>query len=112
MQQPIIVNAEGWTFLEDLTQIEYYGIYAYIAEAYGHALDETHDLDEGTLPMDEVENLFGFAPSGGNVTCTKRVEWPGFEHLGPVDYFSLTDNHTLCAVFIYEDVPNVYLRLN
>ena len=105
MQTPIIVNAANWNFKKELSQIEYYGMYAFIAEAYSNAVEEDHTPDM-------VESLFGFAPSGGNISCTNYVEWPGFEHLGPVDYFTLTDNHILCAVFIYDDAPTVYLRLN
>lgn len=112
MQEPIIVNAEGWNFKDKLTQIEYYGIYAYVAESYAHAFDECHGSGEEIVTLDDIEALFGFAPSGGNIACTNHVEWPGFEHLGPVDYFTLTDNHVLCAVFVYDDADTVYLRLN
>ncbi len=112
MQEPIVLSdAHGLTFKKELTQIEYYGIYAYVAEAFNHAYEEEHGVEE-PLTMDEVESQFGFAPSGGNIACTNFVEWPGFEHLGPVDYFTLSENHILCAVFVYDDVPNVYLRLN
>lgn len=112
MQTPIILsNPHGLTFKKDLTQIEYYGIYAYVAEAYNHAAIQ-HDYREEDMTVDEVESAFGFAPSGGTISCCNHVEWPGFEHLGPVDYFQLSENHILCAVFIYDDADTVYLRLN
>ncbi len=110
MQTPIVLsNTHGLTFKKDLTQIEYYGIYAFVAEALNHAYSEEF---EQAYTTDEVESLFGFAPSEGTIACTNHVEWPGFEHLGPVDYFELSENHILCAVFIYDDADTVYLRLN
>ena len=112
MQTPIVLsNTHGLTFKKELTQIEYYGIYAYVTEAFNHAA-ESHGLIEEPFTTDEIERTFGVAPSEGNVICTNFVEWPGFEHLGPVDYFVLSENHILCAVFVYDDKLNEYLRLN
>jgi hypothetical protein len=115
MQTPIVLsNTHGLTFKTDLTQIEYYGIYAYVTEAFNHGIEQ-HNLSEETYTTDEVEHMFGFAPSEGAITCTNHVFWPGFEHLGPVDYFTLSENHILCAAFITEDnhrVDFTYLRLN
>lgn len=112
MQNPIVLsNTHGLTFKTDLTQIEYYGIYAFVAEAFNHAMDEQGGTFLG-FGSDQAESLFGFAPSGGTIACTNHVEWPEFEHLGPVDYFQLSENHIVCAVFVYDDADTVYLRLN
>ena len=112
MQTPIVLsNTHGLTFKKELSQIEYYGIYAFVAEAYEHAFYEEFGSEQ-EYTADDVENMFGFAPSEGTIACTNHAEWPGFEHLGPVDYFQLSENHILCAVFIYDDADTVYLRLN
>lgn len=109
MQTPIVLsNTHGLTFKTDLTQIEMYGIYAFVAEAY----NDLNDWAEVAMSDNEIENLFGFAPNAGTIACTNHVEWPGFEHLGPVDYFELSENHVLCAVFVHDDADTVYLRLN
>lgn len=116
MQTPIILSdTHGLTFKKDLTQIEYYGIYAFVAAAYNHAAFENGGLgidSHDDLNSITIEYLFGFAPYKDNVSCTNHVEWPGFEHLGPVDYFELSENHILCAVYVYDDADTVYLRLN
>lgn len=115
MQTPIVLsNTHGLTFKKDLSQIEYYGTYAFVTEAFNYAGEE-QGLFEEPYTVDEVETLFGIAPSEGCLTCTNHVLWPGFEHLGPVDYFTLSENHILCAAFITEDdnrVDFTYLRLN
>lgn len=108
MQTPIVMGTiTNLTFKTDLTQIEYYGMYAFVAEAFNDQYEHTD-----VLYTDQVESLFGFAPNAGTIACTNHVEWPGFEHLGPVDYFTLTENHVLFAVYVYDEADTVYLRLN
>ena len=117
MQTPIVLSStHGLTFKKDLSQIEYYGIYTFVAEAFTHAAEENYGGCFLGFTANEAESRFGFIPSGGAISCNNHVLWPGFEHLGPVDYFTLTENHILCAAFIVDDDKGRaefnYLRLN
>lgn len=104
----ILTDPDNLTFKTNLTQSEQYGIYAYLGKAFCDQYEHTD-----VLYPDEVESKFGFAPIDGKITCSNHVEWPGFEHLGPVDYFKLTENDILCAVFVYDDISDVvYLSIH